>query len=213
MSRSALAWTTAVAIVLACISAFTIDRTIALAVHGSGIESAAVIVKVREFLDTLTGYRFSFGDLLLGACLVAVGSLWAVARRSNATARALIFTGLVQLATIAAAAQIKSLFGRLRPYQLIESGDWSHVWFAGGNSFPSGHVAFYWGLFLPLAYLYPGYRLRLLAIPVFIAFARIDENVHFLSDVLGSIALAALATLLAAVLLSRWIPPGAAREP
>ena len=73
MSRSALAWTAAVAIVLACISAFTIDRTIALAVHGSGIESAAVIVKVREFLDTLTGYRFSFGDLLLDACLAAVG--------------------------------------------------------------------------------------------------------------------------------------------
>jgi membrane-associated phospholipid phosphatase len=212
MSRSALAWTAAIAIVLACISVFAIDRGIALAVHDSGIESAVIIVRAREFLDTLTGYRFSIGDLLLGGCLAAVGAIWAVARRSNAIARALIFTGLVQLATVAAAAQIKGVFGRLRPYQLIERGDWSHVWFAGGNSFPSGHVAFYWGLFLPLAYLYPRYRLPLLAIPLFIAFARIDENVHFLSDVLGSVALAALTTLLAAVLLSRWIQPGAARD-
>jgi membrane-associated phospholipid phosphatase len=203
----------AIAIALACLSTFAMDRGIALAVHGSGIESAAIMVRAREILDTLTGYRFSgIGDLLLGGCLAAVGSIWAVARRSDATARAMIFTGLVQLATITAAAQVKGLFGRLRPYQLIERGDWSQIWFAGGTSFPSGHVAFYWGLFLPLAYLYPRYRLPLLAIPVFIAFARLDENVHFLSDVLGSIALAALITLLAAVLLGRWIRPAAAAE-
>ncbi|HEY2394723.1 MAG TPA: phosphatase PAP2 family protein [Rudaea sp.] len=213
MSRSALAWTAAIAIVLAGLCTFAIDRSIALAMHNSGIESAAIMVRAREFLDTLTGYRFNgIGDLLLGGCLAALGSFWVVAQRTNATARALIFTGLVQLATIAAASQIKGVFGRLRPYQLIERGDWSHIWFAGGNSFPSGHVAFYWGLFTPLAYLYPRYRLPLLAIPVFIAFARIDENVHFLSDVLGSIALAALMTLLAAVLLGRWIQPGAAHE-
>ncbi len=212
MSRSALAWTAAVAIVLACVSVFAVDRGIALVVHDSGIESAAIIVRSRELLDTLTGYRFSgIGDLLLGGCLAGVGLLWTFSRRSNATARALIFTGLVQLATIATTSHLKGLFGRLRPYQLIERGDWNQIWFAGGTSFPSGHVAFFWGLFLPLAYLYPRYRVPLLVIPVFIAFARIVENVHFLSDVLGSIALAALITLLAAVLLGRWIRPDAER--
>jgi membrane-associated phospholipid phosphatase len=99
------------------------------------------------------------------------------------------------------------VFGRLRPYQLLEHNDWSHAWFAGGTSFPSGHVSFFWGLFLPLAYLYPKYRVPLLVLPVFIGFARIDENVHFLSDVLGSIALAAIVTLLAAVVFGRWIQP------
>ena len=39
----------------------------------------------------------------------------------------------------------KDFFGRLRPAQLFESGDWSHPWFAGGVSFPSGHLAFYAG--------------------------------------------------------------------
>ena len=212
MSKRTLAWTAAVALIIAFISMLAFDRGIALAVRNSGIESAAIVVRLREFFDIFTGSGIAhgygaFGQLLLGTTLVVIGVVWVIVRSTNPTARALVFTGLVQLGTIEAGSLIKGVFGRLRPYQLLEHGDWSHIWFAGGNSFPSGHVAFFWGLFLPLAYLYPKYRLPLLAIPVFIAFARIDENVHFLSDVLGSIALAAIVTLIAAVILGRWIRP------
>jgi len=214
MSKRALAWTAAVALVVAFISALAFDRGLAEAVRHSGIESAAVIVRVREAFDVLTGSFLArsyggIGQMLLGATLIAIGLVWLLARRTNFTARALIFTGLVQICTIEAGSVLKGVFGRLRPFQLLEHNDWSHVWFAGGNSFPSGHVAFFWGLFLPLAYLYPKYRVPLLVVPVFIAFARIDENVHFLSDVLGSIALAAFVTLLAAVVFGRWIRPAA----
>jgi membrane-associated phospholipid phosphatase len=214
MSKRALAWTAAVALVIAFISALAFDRGLAEAVRHSGIESAAAIVRVREALDVLTGSFLArsyggIGQMLLGATLIAIGLVWLLARRTNFTARALMFTGLVQICTIEAGSFLKGVFGRLRPFQLLEHNDWSHVWFAGGNSFPSGHVAFFWGLFLPLAYLYPKYRVPLLVVPVFIAFARIDENVHFLSDVLGSIALAALVTLLAAVVFGRWIRPAA----
>jgi len=214
MSKRALAWTAAVALVLAFISALAFDRGLAEAVRHSGIESAAVIVRVREAFDVLTGSFLArsyggIGQMLLGATLIAIGLVWLLARRTNFTARALMFTGLVQICTIEAGSFLKGVFGRLRPFQLLEHNDWSHVWFAGGNSFPSGHVAFFWGLFLPLAYLYPKYRVPLLVVPVFIAFARIDENVHFLSDVLGSIALAAFVTLLAAVVFGRWIRPAA----
>jgi membrane-associated phospholipid phosphatase len=212
MSKRALAWTAAVALIIALISALAFDRGIAEAVRHSGIESAAVIVRVREAFDVLTGSFLArsyggIGQMLLGAALMAIGLVWLLARRTNLTARALIFTGLVQICTIQAGSFLKGIFGRLRPFQLLEHNDWSHVWFAGGNSFPSGHVAFFWGLFLPLAYLYPKYRVPLLVLPVFIAFARIDENVHFLSDVLASIALAASVTLLAAVVFGRWIRP------
>ena len=214
MSKRTLAWTAAIALIVAFISVLAFDRGIALAVRNSGIESAAIVVRLREFFDIFTGSGIAhgygrFGQLLLGATLVAIGLLWLLARRTNPTARALIFTGLVQLGTIEAGSLIKGVFGRLRPYQLLEHGDWSHVWFAGGSSFPSGHVSFFWGLFLPLAYLYPKYRVPLLIVPVFIAFARIDENVHFLSDVLGSIALAAIVTLIAAFIFGRWIRPAA----
>lgn len=214
MSKRTLAWTAAVALIIALVSMLAFDRGIALAVRQSGIESAAIVVRLREFLDILTGSGIGhgfgrFGHLLLGASLVVIGMAWLLARRTNPTARALIFTGLVQLGTIEAGSLVKGVFGRLRPYQLLEHGDWSHIWFAGGSSFPSGHVAFFWGLFLPLAYLYPKYRVPLLVVPVFIAFARVDENVHFLSDVLGSIALAAIVTLIAAVVFGRWIRPAA----
>lgn len=217
MNKRTLAWTAAVALLVAFISMLAFDRGIATLVRDSGIESAAIVVRLREFFDIFTGSALprgygKFDNLLLGAMLIVIGALWLLARSTNATARALVFTGVVQLGTIEAGSLIKGVFGRLRPYQLLERGDWSHIWFAGGNSFPSGHVAFFWGLFLPLAYLYPKYRVPLLVVPVFIAFARIDENVHFLSDVLGSIALAALVTLLAAVVFGRWIRPAASSK-
>jgi membrane-associated phospholipid phosphatase len=215
MSKRALAWTAAVALIIAFTSVFAFDRGIAEAVRHAGIESAAVIVRVREAFDIFTGSFLArgygnIGQMLLGGTLIAIGVAWLLLRRTSFTARALIFTGLVQVTTIETGSLLKGVFGRLRPFQLLERGDWSHIWFAGGNSFPSGHVAFFWGLFLPLAYLYPKYRVPLLVLPVFIGFARIDENVHFLSDVLGSIALASIVTLLAAVVFGRWIRPSAA---
>ena len=214
MSKKALVLTFAVCVVLALISVFAFDRMIALGVHNSGIERAAIVVRLREFFDIFTGRgvallgnHVGLGQLMLGALFIALGLVLALARRLRPLAGALVFAGGVQLATIEAAWWIKNFFGRLRPHQLIERNDWSHIWFAGGNSFPSGHNAFFWGLFLPLAYLFPRYRIPFLVIPVFIAFARIDENYHFLSDVLGGIALAALITLIAAMLFGRWVRP------
>src|SRR5450755_206205 len=212
MSKRALAWMTVFTAIIALISIFLFDRSLALAVHESGLENAAWGVHGREFLDIFTGRglldnHVALGQLVLGAAFVAAGLLWLVLRRRSHLGRALVFAGIVQLATIETAWLIKDWFGRLRPFQIIARDDWSHIWFAGGNSFPSGHNAFFWGLFLPLAYQFPKYRIPLLVIPVFIAFARIDENYHFLSDVLAAIAIAALITLLAAVAFARWVRP------
>jgi len=212
MNKRALAWTAATAAALALISIFVFDRAIALAVHGSLLENARVFVDGREMLDvaagrSLLGSNLSLSNLLLGGALIALGALWWLAWRTSYFARALVFTGLTQIATIGCAWVIKDVFGRLRPNEVIALGNWDHVWFAGGNSFPSGHNAFFWGLFLPLAYLFPKYRIPLLILPLFIALARIDENYHFLSDVLAAIALASFVTLIAAIMASRWIRP------
>jgi membrane-associated phospholipid phosphatase len=212
MNKRALAILAAVCAAISLISIFTLDKTIAMAVHNSGFENAAFFVDGRSFLDYFTGRglvgsHISFGQFLLGLLFVVVGFVWWFAQRSNYTARGFLFTGVVQLVTITLAWVIKDVFGRMRPYQLIENNDWSHIWFMGSNSFPSGHNAFFWGIFLPLVYAFPRYRIPLLIIPIFIAFARIDENYHFLSDVLASIALAALVTLVLAGLLSRWLSP------
>ena len=217
MSKRTLAWFATVTALVALVSIFFFDRPLALLVHRSGIEHAVVVEQVRQFLDVFMGRGWagrhgSLGQLVVGALFIAVGVLWTIARRSNHAARALIFAGVVQLSTIEATWLIKAYFGRLRPIQLLASNGWDHIWFVGGDSFPSGHNAFFWGLLLPLSYLYPKWRFPLLIIPVFIAFARVDESYHFLSDVLTSIALAAVITLLAAVAFGRWVRPAISRH-
>jgi membrane-associated phospholipid phosphatase len=210
MSRRTLAIMASVCAAMALISIFTVDRAIALAVRGSGYENAAFFERGREFLDYFTGRglvgsHVGLGQFLLGGAFIVIGLVWFAIRRTSYAARTMIFTGIVQWLTIEAAWQIKDVFGRMRPYQLLEKDDWTQIWFMGSNSFPSGHNAFFWGLFVPLMYRFPGWRIPLLIVPVFIALARIDENYHFLSDVLASISLACLITLLAAVLFKRWI--------
>lgn len=212
MSKRGLAILAALCAVISLISIFAFDETIAMAVHHSGFENAALFVDGRSFLDIFTGRglvgsHIGLGQFLLGSLFIVAGFAWWLARRASLAARGIVFAGAVQLVTIESAWLIKDFFGRMRPFQLIEKNDWSHVWFMGSNSFPSGHNAFFWGLFLPLMYVFPRYRIALLIVPVFIALARIDENYHFLSDVLASIALAALVTLVAAMVLRSWLRP------
>jgi membrane-associated phospholipid phosphatase len=213
MSKRALALTALVCAALALVSIFGFDRCIAEAVHASAAASATLFVDGTRALDAVSGrsllHSHALSGVLLGGILFVLGVLIWLFNRGNALGRALIFTGGVQLATIAAAFGLKDVFGRQRPYEIFGHGDWQHMWFAGGSSFPSGHNAFFWGLFLPLMYLFPRWRIPLLIIPLFIALARIDMSFHFLSDVLASIALAALVTLIAATLCSRWIKPAA----
>ncbi len=213
MTKRSLALTAAISATIALISIFAFDRSIALAVHNSTFENAAFFAGGEYWLDVASGRQLlgyshrSLSGFLLGGSLIAIGLIWWLLRRTSYVARGLVFSGSVQLFTIFCASLIKGWMGRLRPNQLIQQGNWEHLWFGGGDSFPSGHNAFYWGLFLPLAYLFPKYRIPLLIIPLFMAFARIDEGYHFLSDVLGSIALAALVTLLAAALFGHWVKP------
>jgi membrane-associated phospholipid phosphatase len=216
VSKRALIILAAACAVIALISIFAFDRAIAQAVHSSGIENAAIVVALRKFFDIFTGRGLvdgyiGLGQLLLGILFIFAGTLALLARKTHHLGRGLIFGGAAQLVTIESAWLIKDWFGRLRPYEVLRIGNWDHIWFAGGTSFPSGHNAFFWGLLLPLAYAFPRYRIALLIVPVFIAFARIDENYHFLSDVLSAIALAALVTLLAATLFERWITPATRR--
>lgn len=217
MSRRALVITAVVCALIALISIFAFDQSIARAVHDSGYENAAFFVDGRLFLDYFTGRglvgsHVGPGQFLLGGVFIVVGAMGLALRRASYGARAMIFTGSVQWATIETAWQIKDFFGRMRPYQLIVANDWSHIWFMGSNSFPSGHNAFFWGLFVPLMYTFPRWRIPLLLVPVFIALARIDENYHFLSDVLASVALACLITLIGAAIVQRWIAPEAKRR-
>jgi membrane-associated phospholipid phosphatase len=100
----------------------------------------------------------------------------------------LLYVGLVALLAYAIADLSKPFFGRARPSEVVPGVD---LWFLSGHAFPSGHVAFYAGLFLPLVLLFPRLSPLWMAPPLIVAAARVMEHDHYLSDVSASLALAA----------------------
>jgi len=206
MDRRLLGWVALASALFMALGLLGVDRPLAEWVRASGFEQA------RFFTDGLGALDFAFGIhlwfFLAGVVALLLGLGLTFWRRDARWPRALAAAGCVQLACIGTMILGKSVFGRLRPAQVLESGDWSQTWFVGGGSFPSGHSAFYFGLLLPLAAACPIRWLRavLLAIPVYIVLARIDLAKHFLSDVAASALMAALYALLVATLARRVLP-------
>jgi len=206
MDRRLLLWTAAIAALLVAAGLLWLDRPIAEFVRAAGIEQARVFAFGLAALDTITALSVWFWGS--GCVTLAIGLIGIAFRRDDRWPRALIAAAVVQFATIQTMILGKEYFGRMRPQQVLDSGDWSHLWFAGGTSFPSGHSAFYFGLLLPLAAACPirWLRIVLIAIPVYVVLARIDLHKHFLSDVSASALIAAVYSLIVATLIQRWLP-------
>ncbi|HVF36057.1 MAG TPA: phosphatase PAP2 family protein [Candidatus Saccharimonadia bacterium] len=188
-----------------------LDRIVAEYVLGSGYQSAWLFSAGTTFLDTITGKEIS--KFLVGLVLCGFALALLVPARTRAIGRSTLFVGLVQLLGTLLTGVSKNLFGRLRPFQLLESGDWSNAWFVDGSAFPSGHAGFYFGLFMPLAYLFPRWRWPLMLTPWFIAVARVNANDHFISDVAASIVMVAVLTLIIARLTKQRRSPDGRFEP
>lgn len=210
MSRRFLVVSAIIAATFMAFGLLIADRPLVLAIHGSAIENLPFFVDGLYALDTSFGLHVSYWlapsiFALLGLAALFLSTRTRVSRR---LAIAIATAGGVQATTIALMMIGKSSFGRMRPVQLLESGDWSLLWFAGGGSFPSGHSSFYFGLFLPLAASAPRLwqRMVLLAFPIFAISARLDMNKHFISDVAASALIAACMALLASSVLHRWPP-------
>jgi membrane-associated phospholipid phosphatase len=210
MSRRFLAISMAIAAAFLILGLLVLDTPLLQAIHGSAVEKSPFFVNGLYLFDTCLGLHVSYW---LAPGVVVVAGFIAVylsgrKQLSRRLAVAILTSGLVQAASIALMMLGKSAFGRMRPEQLLASGDWSVLWFAGGGSFPSGHGSFYFGLFLPLAASAPRpwQRAILISIPIFAICARLDMNKHFLSDVSCSALIAASVALLAIPLMRRWLP-------
>jgi membrane-associated phospholipid phosphatase len=211
MNRRFLQITALLAATLVVAGLLLLDRPLVHWVHDSGLADLAFFKDGLGAMDMLLGLKTSYW---LTACVLIPLGLAGVVfaayiRLPRALAPALLVAGMTQALTIGLMMLGKNTFGRLRPTQLFESGDWTTLWFAGGGSFPSGHASFYFGLFLPLAAAAPKVwqRTLLIAIPVFVAMARLDMLRHFLSDVAASALMAACVALCLAPLMQRWQPP------
>ena len=194
MNRRQLGYSVLVALVLTLLSIFFFDQPIAAFVQRSGGRQSPILQEGTRWLEVAFGLpitRYFLTYLLLG-----LGAVLFIATKTRPIAWMLLFVACAQLVTRLTAGVLKGVFERLRPFEVIQAGNWDWKFFSGhGNAFPSGHSAFFWGLFFPLAFLFPRCRLLLLIIPVFISVARVGVNDHWCSDVIASAGLAALITL------------------
>jgi membrane-associated phospholipid phosphatase len=195
MNRRLISYSIAVSLALTLLSIFFFDQPIAAFVQRVGGMSSVILQQGTSFLEVISG--FPIAKYALTYALLMVGLILFAWKSTRSAAWMLLFIACAQFVTRLAAGTLKGVFQRLRPFEVIQAGDWDWKFFSGhGNAFPSGHAAHFWGLFFPLAFLFPRYRIPFLIIPLFISVARVGVNDHWCSDVLGSIAIAASITLL-----------------
>jgi membrane-associated phospholipid phosphatase len=193
MNRRQLLYSALVAVVLTLLGIFFFDQPVAAFVQRVGGRQSVVLQEGTHWLEIVTGQTID--RYFLTYVLLGLAALLFISKASRSIAWILLFVGTAQVVTRLTAGVLKNVFERLRPFQVIEAGNWDWKFFSGhGNAFPSGHSAFFWGLFFPLAYLFPRYRLPLLIVPIFITIARPGVNDHWCSDVIASAGLAAFIT-------------------
>lgn len=135
-------------------------------------------------------FGFPISKWLTGAVILLAAIVLFFIRRHRPTAWLLLFISLSQLLTRLIAGVLKNVFLRERPYE-IGDGRW---FVEGGSAFPSGHAAHFWGLFFALVIAFPKTRIPFLILALFVSFARVVVNDHYVSDVLASSAIAAFVT-------------------
>lgn len=179
-------WSIAIFFLLVALAGFVaLDQMIDQRLPTAGPDS--LWAAATALLDTIT--LRNFGDWLLPFVLAFAGLLLLAPPATRGVGWPLLYVGLVQLASFTAAHLSRPYFGRVNPSEAVAGGD---LWFAGGNSFPSGHVAFHAGLFFPLIILVPRLWPLWIAPPLLVAAARMMQQHHYLSDVGVSLATAAM---------------------
>ena len=171
---------------LAALAIAALDRPIAHAI--AGYEPSELWARGIDLLEAAIGWPIHplFASFAVTALMLAAMAV----PRWRALAPAAIFLAATHVFSRFATGQLKDLTGRLRPAEWLARGG-DATFFSGGAAFPSGHVALFASLALPIAMRWPRAR-PVLAVIAFAAAARIAVNAHYLSDTLAALALVAL---------------------
>jgi membrane-associated phospholipid phosphatase len=180
---------------LTALCILTIDQPLARVL--GGYEQSAFWNDAIGWLEWALGLPFFkfFSSVLLVAVMLA---LMAVPRWRVYAPAWIVVAGthvICRFLTV----RIKDATGRLRPNEWLAKGG-DDTFFRDGVAFPSGHVALFASIVIPLAIVVPRTR-PLLAIVAFVMFARIIVNGHWVSDTTGSITLVVLVAWLLSLLV------------
>lgn len=198
MNRRQLLLFFLIAVVLTFVAILLLDQPVAAFAQRTGGRQSVVLQQGTHWLEVASGYPIpAIGRYFLAYLLIGGAALLFISRSTRHLAWIFLFIGSTHLVTRLIVGALKDVFHRLRPFEVIEAGNWDWKFFGDhGSSFPSGHSAHFWSLFLPLCFLFPRYRLLFLIVPVFITIARVGVNDHWCSDVIASAGMAALITVL-----------------
>jgi membrane-associated phospholipid phosphatase len=196
MTRRQLLLFFVIAVALTLLSIFLLDQPVAAFAQRVGGRESPALQGGTHWLEIASGFTIpQIGRYFLAYLLLAGAALLFIARPTRHLAWICLFIGSTHLVTRLIAGSLKNVFNRLRPFEVIQAGNWDWNFFGNhGSSFPSGHSAHFWSLFLPLCFLFPRYRLLFLIVPIFITVARVGVNDHWCSDVIASAGIAALVT-------------------
>jgi membrane-associated phospholipid phosphatase len=154
MNRRLISCSIIVSLALTLLSIFLFDQPIAASVQRVGGRSSVILQQDTSLLEIISG--FPIAKYALTYALLTAGLILFAWKSTRSAAWMLLFVACAQFATRIAAGALKGVFERLRPFEVIQAGNWDWKFFGGhGNSFPSGHGAHFWGLFFPLAFLFP----------------------------------------------------------
>lgn len=177
---------------LITVSIILVDRPLAIFIqHHLGFLKLP-FHKIIVGIEFLSGFAIS--KYLVGIIVLCVGLVLLAKDRNSQRANIFFFIGSALVLSRLVAGLLKNVFDRSRPYVFVNDNSVNDFFYTGGSSFPSGHAAHFFGLFLPLIVLFPRYKWALLIIPVFVAVQRVIANDHYISDILGGVLIAMLFT-------------------
>jgi membrane-associated phospholipid phosphatase len=188
----------AVLALLTVLCVFTIDGPVAAMVKPNVASSKAIVNPAVHVLEIL--FAFELSKFVTGFAILIAGLVLFAFARHRRLAWLLTFVGAVHLVARLLAGVLKNVFLRLRPYETLDP---DRFFVDGGSSFPSGHAVHFWALFFALALAFPRLRWAALTLALFVSTARVVVNDHFVSDTLGSAAIAAFVCCLFAWMLRR----------
>ena len=190
LKAKTLTWVSAALLVAIFGSIAIVDRPLASLIESQlgGIEQiAGAFTTGLEWV-----FAFELSKYFYAFVLLLIGVVFHLAQKSMARARYFYFVGTTLLLSRVISGTLKNVFERVRPSEWIKSRAPADFFVDGGSSFPSGHAAFYFGLFLPLALIFPRLKWPLLLFAFLAALARVFDQDHYLSDILASALVAVL---------------------